>query len=192
MGVQMNTNKIKIKEIIVVEGKDDVSAVKAAVDAEVITTNGFGINDKTLELIKKASEKKGVIVLTDPDFPGKKIRYIVSENLVNVKHAFIAKADAVKNGNVGVENASPEAIINALRNAKAVTYHESNEFTDKDLFDNKLNGQPNSSEKRELIGNLLCIGHCSAKQFLKRLNNYGITRSEFNKAIEKVDNKNDK
>ena len=31
-----------IKEVIVVEGKDDVSAVKKAVKAEMITTGGFG------------------------------------------------------------------------------------------------------------------------------------------------------
>jgi len=35
-----------IKEIIVVEGKSDISAVKKAVDAEVISTSGLGINDK--------------------------------------------------------------------------------------------------------------------------------------------------
>ena len=38
--------KYEIKEIIVVEGKDDISAVKKAVSAEVISVNGFGINDE--------------------------------------------------------------------------------------------------------------------------------------------------
>ena len=116
--------KLRIKEIIVVEGKDDVSAVKAAVDAEIITTSGLGITDKKLEQIRKASEKRGIIVLTDPDFPGKKIRYWVSENLTNVKHAYISKSKALKNGNVGVENASPDIIIEALKNARAVVTDE--------------------------------------------------------------------
>ncbi|HAS91018.1 MAG TPA: ribonuclease M5, partial [Clostridiales bacterium] len=66
-----------IKEIIVVEGKADVSAVKRAVDAQVISTNGLGINDKIINVIKKASKNKGIIILTDPDYPGKKIRNIL-------------------------------------------------------------------------------------------------------------------
>ena len=35
-----------IKEIIVVEGRDDISAVKAAVDAEIIQVNGFAVRKK--------------------------------------------------------------------------------------------------------------------------------------------------
>ena len=62
-----------IKEIIVVEGRDDVTAVKAAVDAEVIAVSGFGINKNTIDKIKEAQKRKGVIILTDPDFAGEKI-----------------------------------------------------------------------------------------------------------------------
>jgi ribonuclease M5 len=183
----MSKEKIKIKEIIVVEGKDDVSAVKAAVDAEVITTGGLGLGSKKLDLIKKASESRGVIILTDPDFPGKKIRNIVSENLSNVKHAYICRKDALKNGNVGVENASPEIIIQALKSARAVTFSEVNIFSQNDLLMNGLSGHPNSSKKRELLGDFLMIGHCSGKQLLKRLNAYGISRDDFDKALELTD-----
>ena len=64
-----------IKEVIVVEGRDDITAVKQAVDAEVIAVGGFGINAKVIERIKDA-QKKGSIVLTDPDFAGEKIRIL--------------------------------------------------------------------------------------------------------------------
>ncbi|MEG0134299.1 MAG: ribonuclease M5, partial [Clostridium sp.] len=40
-----------IKEVIVVEGRDDVTAVKRAVDAEVISVSGFGINSKIIDKI---------------------------------------------------------------------------------------------------------------------------------------------
>ena len=66
-----------IKEVIVVEGKDDVAAVKKAVDAEMIAVGGFGINAKGISRIKEAQKRKGVIVLTDPDFAGEKIRKII-------------------------------------------------------------------------------------------------------------------
>ena len=63
-----------IKEIIIVEGKDDVAAVKKALEAEVISTHGFGISKETFERIIKAGHEKGIIVLTDPDYAGELIR----------------------------------------------------------------------------------------------------------------------
>ena len=55
----------KIMETIVVEGRDDVTAVKAAVDAELIVTNGFSVRSRTtLEKIRVAQERTGVIVFT--------------------------------------------------------------------------------------------------------------------------------
>ena len=70
-----------IKEVIVVEGKDDVAAVKKAVDAEMIAVGGFGINARVIARIKEAQKRKGVIVLTDPDFAGEKIRKIIEEGV---------------------------------------------------------------------------------------------------------------
>ena len=61
-----------IKEIIVVEGRDDVTAVKRALDAELITTGGFGFPKGVMERIKAAQKRRGVIIFTDPDFAGKK------------------------------------------------------------------------------------------------------------------------
>ena len=69
----------KIKETIVVEGRDDVTAVKAAVDAELIIVNGFAVRKRTtLEKIRVAQERTGVIVFTDPDFAGEKIRKTIN------------------------------------------------------------------------------------------------------------------
>jgi len=50
--------KIKIKESVVVEGRDDEAAVKAAADCDIICTHGYGITKETLTLIKTAYEKK--------------------------------------------------------------------------------------------------------------------------------------
>ena len=64
----------RIKEIIVVEGKTDTALLKELFEVETIETHGLALDDKTLNLIKEASKSRGIIVLTDPDFPGKKIR----------------------------------------------------------------------------------------------------------------------
>ena len=60
---------MKIKEIIVVEGKDDTTAIRQAVNADTIETNGSAINAETIEKIKLAKSTRGVIILTDPDYP---------------------------------------------------------------------------------------------------------------------------
>jgi ribonuclease M5 len=175
-----------IKEIIVVEGKADISAVKRAVDAQVISTNGLGINDRIISIIKKASKNKGIIILTDPDYPGKKIRNILSLEIENCKHAFIPRDKANKDGDIGVENASIEAIIEALKNARAEVAENRQEFTITDMVYYGLVGNENAAKRRSLIGDELGIGYCSAKQFLKRLNSFGITKEELEDASDKI------
>ena len=76
-----------IKEVIVVEGKDDISAVKKAVDAEVIATNGYGFPKGVVERIIKAHKERGIIVLTDPDYAGERIRDKITKLVGNCKHA---------------------------------------------------------------------------------------------------------
>ncbi len=175
-----------IKEIIVVEGKADISAVKKAVDAEVIATNGLGINKKIIDIIKRASKNRGIIILTDPDYPGKKIRNILASEIENYKHAFIPRDKANKDGDIGVENASVDAIIEALKNAKAEITSDRQEFSNNDMVYYGLAGNDNAAKKRGIIGDELGIGYCSAKQFLKRLNSFGITKEELENAIDKT------
>ncbi|MGF7058410.1 ribonuclease M5 [Brassicibacter mesophilus] len=176
-----------IKEIIVVEGKDDITAVKRAVDAEIIATGGFGITDTTLERIKLAGERRGVIIFTDPDFAGEKIRKIVSKGVKNCKHAFLPRDKATKEGNIGIENAIPEDIIEALSKARVESVEMRREFSNTDLFENGLIGNEDARKRRDYLGRILGIGYCNSKQFLKRLNNYGITRLEFNEALGRID-----
>ena len=107
------------KEVVVVEGRDDTCRLKQIYpDIETLETNGSAINNATLERIKKLQESRGIIVFTDPDFPGNKIRQIIMQFVPECKHAYLQKSDAIaKNGSgVGVEHASDEAIKAALAN----------------------------------------------------------------------------
>ena len=175
-----------IKEVIIVEGRDDITAVKQAVDAEMIAVGGFGINAKIISRIKEAQKRKGVIVLTDPDFAGEKIRSIIAKRVKGVKHAYIAQEDGLKDGDIGVENASPEVIRKALENAK-ITLEEKNEFYNmQDMYHFKLTGQTDSKKRRIILGKELGIGYGNANQMVSRLNNYGITKEEFIQAIQKI------
>ncbi len=175
-----------IKEVIVVEGRDDVSAVKKAVDAEIITTHGFGITKATLKRIKFAKERKGVIIFTDPDSAGERIRKTIASKIEGCKHAFLPRGEAIKDGDIGIENATPESIRAALSKVRSELYEKRNEFQKNDLITNDLEGSQNASKRRDILGKLLGIGYGNSKQFLNRLNNYGVTREEFENALKKI------
>jgi ribonuclease M5 len=63
-----------IKEVLVVEGKMDVVAIDKAVEADCITTGGFTLSKRSLNDIAEAYKKRGIIILTDPDGAGERIR----------------------------------------------------------------------------------------------------------------------
>ncbi|MFL0266555.1 ribonuclease M5 [Candidatus Clostridium radicumherbarum] len=175
-----------IKEVIVVEGRDDITAVKRAVDAEIIAVGGFGINAKVIARIKEAQKRQGVIVLTDPDYAGDKIRRIIAKRVQGIKHAYITKQEGLKGDDIGVENASPDAILRALNLAKCEVKEKREEFNIQDLVFFKLTGDNKAKERRDALGKELGIGYCNSNQFLTRLNNYGITREEFIEAIKRI------
>ncbi len=175
-----------IKEVIVVEGKDDITAVKRAVDAEIIATNGYGFPHFVKERIKKAAKTKGIIILTDPDYAGKRIRNEVASLVDNCKHAFISQEEGSKNGDIGVENAQPEVIRQALQKARCQMEDSAEEFSMQDLIKNNLIMGSGAKERRIAVGEALGIGYTNAKQFLARLNHYGITREEFEEELKKL------
>ena len=107
-------NKPVIEEIIVVEGRDDTAAIRQAVDAVTIETHGFGIREEIWEMIDRAYRTKGIIVFTDPDTAGDLIRGRILERFPQAKEAFLDQAHAAKAGDIGIENASPESIREAL------------------------------------------------------------------------------
>ncbi|SEU06784.1 ribonuclease M5 [Salinibacillus kushneri] len=175
-----------IKEIIVVEGKDDTTAVKRAVNADTIETNGSAINKSTLKQIKHAQEKRGIIIFTDPDYPGQRIRSIIEEAVPGCKHAFLPRNEAINSKGLGIEHASPEAIQKALNHVYELTEKPEDIFTKEDLLEFGLVGNPNASDRRRKLGDKLSIGFTNAKQLEKRLNMFQVTRSDFTSAMEEI------
>ncbi|MYL55798.1 ribonuclease M5 [Pontibacillus yanchengensis] len=177
-----------IKEVIVVEGKDDTFNVKRAVNADTIETNGSAVNESTLIQIKHAQEKRGVIIFTDPDYPGERIRHIVSQAVPGCKHAFLPKREALAklNKGVGVEHATPEAIQEALANVYSMSETYESDITQEDLIIFGLVGGSDAKRRREQLGEKLKIGYTNGKQLYKRLIMFQITREEFIKAMEDI------
>lgn len=173
-----------LKEVLVVEGKSDIQQIAKAVEAECIATEGFTLRKAVLEKIKVAYEKRGIIIMTDPDTAGERIRRVLTKKFPNAQHAFVPRKEAFANDDIGIEQASPESIKKALSSLHIESLESSNLFTMADLVFYNLTGMPNSAVKRAKVGALLGIGYGNAKQFLYRLNHYGITRENYVRACE--------
>ncbi len=161
----------KIKEIVVVEGKTDTAVLKELFLLDTIETNGLQLNQDTLNIIKEASISRGIIVLTDPDYPGLKIRNQIQEVIPDCKHAFVERNDARGKHKLGIAEANKDAIIKALENVvtfsnikDSITW---NEFLSLDIIGDK--------KRRLEIYSLFNLGYGNAKTLFKRLNMVGIT-----------------
>ncbi|TMN22317.1 ribonuclease M5 [Lentibacillus cibarius] len=182
---------MKIKEVIVVEGRDDTARLKQVVEVDTIETNGSAINNTVIKQIRHAQAKRGVIIFTDPDYPGSRIRHIIDNNVPGCKHAFLPRHDAraknEHNKSLGIEHASPEALRHALRNVHTVAGDdEPVEITRDDLVEAGLIGTPDAANRRERLGKLLQIGHTNGKQLLKRLSMFRISKGQFIQAMNQV------
>ena len=153
---------IKVKETIIVEGEHDKRKLLSFLDADVIVTGGFQIfKQKDMQtLIKKISEKNGVVILTDSDRAGFIIRNFIKNVAPNVKNAYIPeikgkerrKKEPGKEGLLGVEGIEKEIILNALINSGATIDDEKKEkkqkYTKTDLYKLGLVGKKDSRVKR--------------------------------------------
>ncbi len=179
---------MKLQEIIVVEGKDDTVAIKLAVDADTIETNGSAVNAETIEKVKLAQSTRGVIIFTDPDFPGERIRNILTEAVPGCKHAFLPKHKALpKRGKgLGVEHASRKDIREALKEAQLMQEESVEIVTISELQQLGLTAGVGSREKRERLGGILKIGYANGKQLHRRLMVFGISLEDFREAIKQL------
>lgn len=184
---------LTIEEIIVVEGKDDTRRLQEVLDVDTIETIGSAINDEILDQISHAQETRGVIVFTDPDFSGEKIRKTIMEVVPDAKHAFLSRGQAAPSrskGSLGVEHASDEAILEALRKVvtptSALEAVAEPEIPRQTLMEYGLIAGTGAKIRREKLGDLLRIGYTNSKQLEKRLRMFRITEAELATAMEQV------
>ncbi len=175
-------NKKKIQEVIVVEGYHDTARLKEFYDCDTIETHGTCLSDWTKKFIKNAAKTRGVIVFTDPDGAGNRIRKAVNDIVPGCKNAYVNFDEAKTEHKVGVEHASFEAIDAAL--SHLVTYRSDTEtITLQDMIDLGLTGQSNSKEKRDIVGKAFHLGNGNAKTMRHRLNALGITKEQIEEVL---------
>lgn len=180
------------KSVIVVEGIHDEERIKKVYkDAFCITTNGSEISKETLDMIKEYSKNYKIIIFTDPDHPGERIRHRVLEVVPNAVEVFLPKKICISKNHkkVGVEHAPLLDIKEALDKYLCEENHEGGSLTNQDLIELGLNGYVNSSKYREYISNKLNIGRPNAKTFLKRINALNVSKEELIKLIGEANEK---
>ena len=156
--------KLKITYPIIVEGKYDRLRIISVADANVITTDGFGIFKKSekLALLRALSERSPVIVLTDSDGAGKLIRSHISsaiptDRLIQLYIPQIAgkekrKAEPSAEGTLGVEGMESRIIYDILKpfsNEEAYRESLSNPLSKTDLYIDGLCGGEESAARRD-------------------------------------------
>jgi len=189
------TEKRKIPEVIVVEGKDDTANLRRFYEVDTYETRGSAIDQNDLERIATLQELRGVIVFTDPDYNGERIRKIIMQEIPQAKHAFLNRGEAVpksktKGRSLGVEHASFEDLEKALSGLVGSYYEDEYYFdiTKSALMRLGLLMGSDSRKRREYLGEALRIGYCNGKQLLKRLELFGICLAEVEDAMKSYEN----
>ena len=160
--------KPKIKYPIIVEGKYDKNTLSQIFDCTVLVTGGFGIfNAKEKQALLRRIAEDGAIILTDSDGGGKQIRSFLSGILPKDKihNLYIPKIEgkerrkrvASRAGTLGVEGMEREVLLKVLSpfilsdEGKVPEKRSERRITKVDLFENKLTGYPNSSDRRAAL-----------------------------------------
>lgn len=196
---------LKLQQVLLVEGKYDAARVSNLVDGMVLTTDGFRVmKDRSLQtMLKQLARTQGLMILTDSDAAGFKIRHFVT-GLVGAEHVLQAYVPAIhgkesrkeapgKEGLLGVEGVSDELILRGLQDALASapdgtekeTQAEKISYTD--LYEWGISGTANSAtHRRKLLQQLGLPPRLSKKELLQVLSTL-YTRESLSRQIELLD-----
>ena len=158
--------KLKIPYPIIVEGKYDRLRLLSVCEAEILTTDGFGIFKKQekLSLFRELARRTPLIVLTDSDGAGKVIRSHLSsavpkERLIQLYIPQIAGKEKRKDapsaeGTLGVEGMERKLLYDLLapfENEELVLARKKDPITKTDLYLDGLAGGKDSAAKRDAL-----------------------------------------
>ena len=172
-------------KVFVVEGKNDIKVVKSAFPESVcIKTNGLGITKAIIDQIKNLEKENEIIIITDPDSAGTKIRNILLKEIKTAKFIELPKNKCIKKHKVGLENLSPNEFLELFKTTKLLNKAISvnNKFTLSDLVELKITG-PNCSTNKYKLFDFLGIYHFNTKQLMTYLNNSNYSKNQIKEVL---------
>lgn len=200
----------KIKETIIVEGLYDKIKLSQFVDGVIFVTNGFSVftNENMQKSIQELGKRTGIVILTDSDSAGFKIRNFVKQLLPEklVKHAYIPNIEGKekrkriggKEGLLGVEGVSDDVIIEALRASGATIDGEKTRvknnrtITKADMFNLGLSGTKDSAKMRVLLTQELGLPYKISSNMLLDVINRLLTFDELCELVQNIEENTDK
>lgn len=194
----------KIKETVIVEGVYDKIRLSGFLDGIILTTGGFGIfTDKNKqETIKNLAKKTGIVIFTDADTAGFKIRNFVKQlaDPDMVKHAYIPDIEGKekrkripgKEGLLGVEGVKNEILLKALTDAgceidgMVSTNNDSRKITKTDFYFLGLSGCEGGDKRREILASSLGVSTKISANMLLDVVNRLMTYEMFEKKCDEL------
>lgn len=196
---------IYLSEVLLVEGKYDAARLHNLVEGMVLTTDGFRVmKDRALQtMLKQLAQKQGLIILTDSDAAGFKIRHFVT-GLVGPEYVLQAYIPALpgkearkdtpgKEGLLGVEGVSDELILQGLeqalksRSQSPSSTNATAAITYMDLYEWGISGTANSAERRRKFLRQLGLPPRLSKKELLQVLTVLYTRESLSRQIEQLD-----
>ncbi len=175
-------DKVAFPFVLVVEGAMDQAFLSQFIECDFVQTNGSAVSRETIEYIRALTKNRDVVVLTDPDAPGERIRALIANEVPAVKHAFVRKERSIKGKKVGVAESSREEVLLALSSLVPGSSAKGT-LTSADLASLGLMGGAESSALRKRVSETFHMGDPNAKTFLRRANALGLTKEDLEKAI---------
>jgi ribonuclease M5 len=193
--------KLFIKQAIIVEGKYDKIKLSALVDATIITADGFRIfkDKEKCAMIRAIAKKDGIIVLTDSDVAGFRLRsYLKSVvqdgNIINIYIPQIEgkekrKANPSKEGLLGVEGIDNNTLRKLFEEAGVFEQQpkaQNQVITKMHFYQDGLIGMQDSKQKRIALLKHLGLPHYLTTNSLLEIINRLMTLEEYQKYIQSV------
>lgn len=175
--------KTPFPAILVVEGAMDRALIETFLDCDIVTTNGSDVPRETIEYLIEAKKKRDIVVLTDPDSPGKRIRDILNQHIPGLLHAYIPKEKAIKGKKVGVAESDKETILEALSHLIPEGDFVRGQLLYSDLYELGLVGSPECTAVRDRVCAKLHLGEANGKTLLKRLNALNISKAQLEEVV---------
>jgi ribonuclease M5 len=203
------SERIKLNQIVLVEGKYDVIRLQSMFDAVIIPTHGFQIykSRETQAMIRRLAEHSGVIILTDSDAAGMQIRAFLKSILPPdcVRHVYIPqitgkerrKRVPSKAGILGAEGLTTEELRRAFERAGISFANNGASFsksdcviTKLDLFRDGFVGKSGSKARmRELLFRLRLPQNLSSNA-LAALLETAVSAEEYRAAVRAIEGEN--
>lgn len=192
---------IKIKQAVIVEGKYDKIKLSKIIDGLIITTDGFRLfkDKEKCALIRTLAETVGLLIITDSDVAGFKIRnYIKSitrdHNITNLYIPQIAgkekrKSAPSKEGTLGVEGLDAQLLEQLLHKQCVdcvVSGESEKQVTKLDLYTDGFCGKDNSAAKRKLLLSELGLPPYLSSNSLVQMINVLVSYSEYQAVVQKI------